>query len=143
MSKMDWNSLLHENLTAYNKENIKICDFKEPVILFFTSLSCVHCIDLLPNLNEISDLDTQAKIILFSDGEIEEIADMRQYFNWEFTVIPYDDAEKQNLFTDLKFPFMAKFDEHKNLITQGTIYNTDDYKAAMNHMEAMNFIERR
>lgn len=123
---------IKEKFTDANGIEVKIDQIKGEVILFFTSLYCADCIDLLPHLKGIDSYAEDHTIILFSDGANNEINDMIEYFEWEFSVISSAEHSITNYTTGFKFPFMMMLDEHKNLGCHGTTYNREDIIFKMN-----------
>ena len=111
-----------------NEVNIDYGD--EKVVLFISSLSCVHCIDLLPHLNEIRDLNINSTLVLFSDGSPEELSDMIEYFEWSFQVVSYKKGDLKEFLPDLILPFTIFLDNNKKLQNVATIYNKEDFRIA-------------
>jgi len=56
-----------------------------PMIVCFVSLYCKVCIDLLPDLNEVS-----GNFILITDGSLEENKEIQNAFNYIFPIISLD-----------------------------------------------------
>ncbi|KQO10862.1 TlpA family protein disulfide reductase [Paenibacillus sp. Leaf72] len=96
-------------------------------ILFFTSLYCIHCIDLLPHLIEIQKLVEESTIILFSDGSSEELSDMINYFDWPFQVLRYEESNMEDYFPQVMLPFTVILDTNNKVKHVATIYNKNDF----------------
>lgn len=76
-----------------NREN----SFEENYFVFFLSLSCTICIDLLPEMGDVAEL-TKNPFLLVTDGEIEENNEIINYYNFTFDIISFaDDFRKFNI----------------------------------------------
>ncbi|MFD2114264.1 TlpA family protein disulfide reductase [Paenibacillus yanchengensis] len=120
------NELLKTDFTSSHGGSLEINKINGEVILLFTSLYCTHCIDLLPELNEINSLLENSSMVLFTDGKIQEIREMVEFFNWTIPVVSYDEYNLNNYIPDIKLPFMLVLDGNKNVLSHGTIYNKTD-----------------
>ena len=99
-------------------------------VIFFTSLHCMYCIDLLPHLNEIAKLSSGFSLILISDGNDSEIADMIDFFKWDFPIISCEESIIYKYLNGIKYPFMILLNENNDLLAKGTIYNEIDFQIA-------------
>lgn len=73
-----------------NRFPFELLKLEEPItrksVFCLISLSCTHCIDLLPELKRINDSNT---FILVTDGTEEDNAEIHKYFNFTFPIISY------------------------------------------------------
>ncbi|TPH12475.1 alkyl hydroperoxide reductase [Brevibacillus laterosporus] len=93
--------------------------------LVFVSVFCSYCIDLLPHLRSISQRQNM-QLYLFSDGEIEDHAEMVDYFEWEFPVIQLKHNEMNEIFEVTYHPFLLFADSKGVIVSKGDIYNAVD-----------------
>jgi thiol-disulfide isomerase/thioredoxin len=119
-----------EFLNLNGEEKMVLERIEGKKVVFFTSLYCLYCIDLLPHLNDIMKLSPDFSLILFSDGSVSEIADMINYFNWKFPVISFEEQVINRYLAGIKYPFMIVLNENNDLLTKGTIYNKIDFQLA-------------
>ncbi|MED1789909.1 alkyl hydroperoxide reductase [Brevibacillus laterosporus] len=94
--------------------------------LVFVSVFCSYCIDLLPHLRSISQRQNM-QLYLFSDGEIEDHAEMVDYFEWEFPVIQLKHNEMIEIFEVTYHPFLLFADSKGVIVSKGDIYNAVDF----------------
>lgn len=127
LSQNKINELFQEEFISFDGSVLNINEINSGVILLFTSLYCIHCIDLLPELNEINNVMENSSLILFTDGKAHEIREMVEFFKWNFLVVNYDQDNLKTFFPDIKLPLMIALDENKILLTHGTIYNKTDF----------------
>ncbi|WP_201716132.1 TlpA family protein disulfide reductase [Rossellomorea arthrocnemi] len=113
--------------------NLKFFDFNREQVIFkgncifvFVSNYCAHCIDLLPELQGISDAGN-SKLILFSTGDISDNEEMHKYFNWNFQVVQLNEDEMEKYFGVVTLPFCMIINKNQ-VVKKGVIYNMDDYK---------------
>ncbi|NKX61713.1 hypothetical protein [Bacillus cereus] len=71
-------------------ENLMNISNKSPWLLGAISLSCMKCIDLLPKISEIAN-SYKGEFILVTDGSIEDIDEIKDYFGFEFNIISFGD----------------------------------------------------
>lgn len=119
-------------ITEINDFEQKLITFDKNKIhaLIFTSVYCVRCIDFLPYIKEMYDKH-DLEFILFSDGDLEEIKEMKDYFNWTFPIVKMDE-KISNIFNISFLPFVMFIDESMRIINKGVIYNDSDFKTILN-----------
>lgn len=108
------------NNAAYNFKSIK-----NMTAIFFTSVYCVRCIDLLPHINKIKKKH-HLDIVLFSTGEHDDHEEMIDYFNWDFPVISLDQNEMIELFNLKGTPFCFLVNEN-GILRSEFIYDENDF----------------
>lgn len=64
----------------------------EDNILLFLSLSCRHCLDLLPKLNQMPN-----NFLMYIDQEFEVAQEIRKHFNFSFPIIHITQEEYYQL----------------------------------------------
>ncbi|MEC0231973.1 MULTISPECIES: TlpA family protein disulfide reductase [Paenibacillus] len=96
-------------------------------VLLFTSMHCVHCIDLLPHIQTMAENYPDFSFRLFSTGDEEDHRSMSEYFKWEFPVYSMDQSDMEAYFAITFMPFMMLADRAKTVVAKGVIYNADDF----------------
>lgn len=114
--------------SGYNNNNqlIEIKDFSDSVI-FFISLTCSYCIDLLPHLSSIENKLTSDNILLISTGSIEENKELVTYFGWKFNVLHFDLKDIKEIFGIRKFPSLLLIDNLNNIRLKSIVYDFEHY----------------
>ncbi|WHX49610.1 hypothetical protein QNH46_02675 [Paenibacillus woosongensis] len=80
-------------------------------IYLVISLSCMHCIELIPHLNELNSKDT---FYLITDGNDNDNQEIRKEFKYEFEVYSYTKPyDRINIY---KTPTALLVDENGNII---------------------------
>ncbi|MGM7684522.1 peroxiredoxin family protein [Cytobacillus sp. Hm23] len=115
--------------TMKNWDNtyINLFPLKQRTALFFVSLGCYNCIDLLPFIKEIQ-LQWNIDIILFSSGSKEDHAEMADYFKWSFSIISLETDDMEKVFNVTHLPFTIIVDDAGKVINKGVVYNNEGFK---------------
>ncbi|MFC5700182.1 thioredoxin-like domain-containing protein [Cohnella faecalis] len=100
--------------------------------LFFVSVTCIHCVDLLPYLSEIEE-QRQFRILLFSAGEREDHEAMVDFFGWTFPVVSMNSSEMKALFQVEYLPFAIVANEQGIVSSKGVLYNANDFGLLVRH----------
>ncbi|MVO98601.1 TlpA family protein disulfide reductase [Paenibacillus lutrae] len=100
-------------------------------LLLYTSVHCVHCIDLLPHLNKIAENYPSFSIQLFSTGDEGDHQSMSDYFGWDFPIYSMDQSDMNAYFEVTFLPFMILVDQTGTVAAKGVIYNADDFDQIM------------
>lgn len=98
-------------------------------ILIFVSNYCVHCIDLLPEIEKISKDFPEYELIIFSTADVEENIEILEYFKWTFPIINLSENEMEKYFSVVKLPFCIVMSN--SLIKNAVIYNALDFNHLM------------
>lgn len=117
-------TILSRNLINLYEKNQSIIS-KQNSILFFLSTYCIHCVDLMPYINEINK-KYQLKAYLFSNGNEEDHNEMIEYFAWDFPIIQMEEAEMLEHFNVSILPYFMLINRNNHVVTKGVIYNDSD-----------------
>jgi len=90
--------------------------------LIFISLYCTFCNDLLPHLKNISE-KYDLKVILFTDGNVEENNEMIDYFEWQFSVFTISQDEMIEYFKIKNLPYVLVINQNNQVVSHGNIYD--------------------
>lgn len=110
----------------HNDSIVEVKDFSNGII-FFISLTCSYCIELLPHLSKIEREIAPRKMILMSTGSSEENRELLTYFEWDFKVLQLD-KKSEKLFGVKKFPsvlFTAK--SSNEIIHNSIVYDYEHF----------------
>ncbi|AKF95753.1 redoxin domain-containing protein [Brevibacillus laterosporus] len=116
----------HIHFTNWDSSQLELKFLPKGVALVFVSVFCSYCIDLLPHLRSISQ-SQDMQLYLFSDGEIEDHAEMVDYFEWDFPVIQLKHQEMNEIFKVSYHPFLLLTDSKGVIISKGDIYRAEDF----------------
>jgi len=97
-----------------------------PVALFFVSLYCVHCVDLLPHLREIRE-SHGIPIVLFSNGDDDDHEEMSKYFAWDIRTVSLDKDAMEEAYEVTAFPFCIVADETRRVAAKSVVYTAEDF----------------
>ncbi|MED1666023.1 peroxiredoxin family protein [Brevibacillus laterosporus] len=114
------------HFTNWDSSKLELNFLPKGAALVFVSVFCSYCIDLLPHLRSISQRQNM-QLYLFSDGEIEDHAEMVDYFEWEFPVIQLKHNEMNEIFEVTYHPFLLFVDSKGVIVSKGDIYNAVDF----------------
>ncbi|MGW9128329.1 hypothetical protein ACWGPW_25470 [Paenibacillus chitinolyticus] len=70
--------------------NIETSNNTNRCLIICISFSCMHCINLLPNISSITK-NYNEQIVMITDGSFEQNEEIRGYFNFEFKIISVDE----------------------------------------------------
>lgn len=104
-------------------------------VLLFTSVHCVHCIDLLPHIQTMIENYPSFSFHLFSTGDEEDHRSMSEYFGWNFGVYSMDQSDMEACFEVTFLPFMMLLNQTGAVAAKGVIYNADDFDQLMKFVE--------
>jgi hypothetical protein len=113
-------------LDNWDGSSIDMNTFKQKSALFFVSLSCHHCVDLLPHLQEIQS-HSKIDILLFSTGTKEDNAEMVEYFEWDFPVISLEVESMEEIFKIEFMPFVLIVEQTGFVVNKGVVYHLNDF----------------
>lgn len=102
-----------------------------PRVVLFGSMHCVHCIDLLPHIEQMTKKYTNCSFALFSTGDEEDHKSMIDYFRWEFPVYSLDQSDMEAYYSVTYLPFMILTDESGKVIAKGVVYNFEEFDRIM------------
>lgn len=107
------------NLTTLTGQKIKLSDYKEPVVLLFTSPTCDPCKRLLAKLNDFIIEFPRLNIIVFSiDTNLKE----HQLPNLRCPIVPLPDRKLyEEEFEGEVTPFGFLIDENRKVVSKGII----------------------
>lgn len=114
-----------ENYTDQNQKSINIIKYDTKVLMLFISMYCVRCIDLLPYLKDVSNIEGTS-VVLYSTGSFDDHKSMEEYFGWDFPVIAINSEEMNKDFGVHLHPFCMLVDVHHAVINKGPVFNYDD-----------------
>ncbi|TPG68009.1 alkyl hydroperoxide reductase [Brevibacillus laterosporus] len=115
------------HFTNWDSSQVELNFLPKGTALVFVSVFCSYCIDLLPHLRSISQCEDM-QLYLFSDGEIEDHAEMADYFEWEFPVIQLKHKEMSEIFEITYHPFLLVTDSQGVIVSKGDIYHVEDFR---------------
>lgn len=110
--------------TSFNNE-LKLSQYKDPVVLLFTSPSCGPCKKLLSNLNDLIIEFPKLNIVVFSiDTKKEDILP-----NLRCPVIALEDRKLfEEVFKGEVTPFGFLLDENTKVVSKGIINDNNSIK---------------
>jgi hypothetical protein len=124
------NSYLHLD-SFIDKEKLNILELEEKgtYIICFLSLSCRHCLDLLPSL---TNLNGNFRIFINQEGEVAN--EIKDYFKFSFPVLGID----QRIYVDLDIentPFLVVIKNARVIyLTENTdLYNIQELQSKYTH----------
>ncbi|SEN75698.1 Thioredoxin [Paenisporosarcina quisquiliarum] len=112
----------------YGKE-IRLGNNSNYILIFFSNY-CVHCIDLLPEIEKISKDFPEYELIIFSTAAVEENLEIVKYFKWTFTIINLSEKEMEKYFSVVKLPFCIVM-SNSLILKNAVIYNALDFNHLM------------
>ncbi|WP_368936299.1 hypothetical protein [Bacillus sp. SH8-8] len=105
-------------------EQLTIIKHKSPWLLCAISLSCMKCIDLLPKISKIAD-SYKGEFLLATDGSIEDIEEIKEFFKFNFEVISFgDELIVEGGFQET--PTMCLIDENNKIIAMRVIEDIEN-----------------
>jgi thiol-disulfide isomerase/thioredoxin len=109
---------------TFNNE-VKLSQYKDPVVLLFTSPSCGPCKKLLSNLNDLIIEFPKLNILVFSiDTKKEDSLP-----NLRCPVIPLEDRKLfEEVFKGEVTPFGFLLDENRKVVSKGVINDNNSIK---------------
>lgn len=111
----------------YNSEIIDLKTKNTPSALFFLSITCNTCLKLMPQINDVKKENTGYLFYVFTDGEIEDNAEMSEYYNWDFPVFKLSSNEMLQNFNITYNPFVVIIDSLGIVESKGVVYETEDF----------------
>ncbi len=94
-------------------------------IYCFITLTCEHCIDLLPQINDFIRSD-QGEFILCIVAKSEDIREIVEYFDFGFSTIQVSSERLRNQFMVPQTPFAYIVDSDYKVLAGRVIYNSAD-----------------
>lgn len=119
-------------LKKWDGEEFDLVQVSKPLALLFVSVYCSHCVDMLPDVSYLhSKLGLQ--IVLFTNGNNQDIEEMVDYFKWQFPCISLDEELMESLFNVVVFPFLILLDSTGAVEKKAVVYNKADMLFLVNH----------
>ncbi|PFU76109.1 hypothetical protein COK91_30050 [Bacillus cereus] len=98
--------------------------YDDPWLLCAISLSCMKCIDLLPNIQKIESV-YNGGFLLVTDGSIEDIEEIKQYFKFNFNIISFGkELTVEGGFQET--PSLCLIDKNNKIIAMEVIDDIED-----------------
>ncbi|MGG4108575.1 thioredoxin-like domain-containing protein [Paenibacillus lautus] len=119
-----------EDSTTQTSNNILAC---------YISLYCVDCIELLPDLKELSE-SFNGEFLLFTDGNEEENKEIRDYFKFSFMVRSYTKEELANKYKVVATPYVYVLDSSWSIICGENINDSEELKELLEELKLLNHI---
>lgn len=94
-------------------------------LLCFISLSCLDCIDLLPQLQEVTD-QYSGNFSLFVEASNEEIDEIKSHFKFEFPLFSLKREDLPLKYRVFTTPYAYLIDSNKCVIKGQNVYNSSD-----------------
>lgn len=118
---------INQNTTFENWDSSKVDLFKNnrKSVLIFTSLYCVVCVDLLPDLKQLSS-EFDANWVLFSNGTLEDHEEMVAYFEWEFPVVRLNPPEMETYFDVKGTPSLIVLESDGTVLVNEIVKTKED-----------------
>ncbi|WP_340012221.1 hypothetical protein MHI32_09525 [Paenibacillus sp. FSL H7-0690] len=113
---------------SYFDQNGNEIIIKNNTILFFISIYCVRCIQIMPFIKKISN-SKKVDFVLFSNGSHEDHKEMISRFKWKFPIIAIDDEHLERDFFIKTHPFFLIVDNFQTVYKKGTINNLEELKS--------------
>ena len=100
--------------------------------IFFVSVTCMNCIDLLPYLSEI-ETKFGYSIVVLSAGARDDHEAMIDYFGWSFPLVGMSMDEMKKWFQIEYLPFVILTSSDGKVSNKGVVYHADDFGFLVKH----------
>ncbi|OMD16935.1 hypothetical protein BSK66_09080 [Paenibacillus odorifer] len=101
-------------------------------LIFFISVDCARCIELLPFISLISQNYNDYHLYIFSTGDEEINKEIRDYFEWKFPVITLSSKEMDDVYKVKIHPFVIISNNTGKVVNKGVVYNSNDMMMLIN-----------
>lgn len=127
IDKMIEKNIVEYKFNNWNGEQINLSEYDKNIVLFFVSLECYHCVEMLPEISKIIE-KYSLEVILFSTGNNEDSKEMIEFFEWNFPIISLTAEEMSNYFDIGLLPSVLFLNKECYVDKKGVIYNINDFK---------------
>lgn len=108
-------------------------------ILFFISLHCVRCIDLLPEIKKVREPNTE--ILLFSSADQEDLQELAHFFQQKISIVSLSREQAKLDFQVYDYPFCVVADTSHCIYSKGAAYNAVDVMELIHHRGGSKFLK--
>jgi|GEM_PF-6762244 len=102
-------------------------DSSKDKVYCLISLTCMHCVDLLPYLNNFAS-SYSGELYLLCNCTSEEMTDLIQYFDYKFKLIQ---VTEEDIFQNLgikQTPYAMHLSNQFEVLNESIVYNDDDMR---------------
>ncbi|MEC0231595.1 thioredoxin domain-containing protein [Paenibacillus alba] len=118
--------ILTQTFRSYDGNDIELNFASNGATLICLSLYCSHCVDLLPQISVIRE-QSGLEVYLFIDGDKEDLVELSEYFQWDFSLILLSTDQMFSCFQVSHHPFVIVVDGYGIVKSKGIIYNAEDF----------------
>lgn len=107
-------------------EEIQLIHNHKDTVLWFISMFCPVCLELIPHIKSMYDGNRQ--FVVFLDGDSLDCMEIKTYFKWDFPLISLNSYEMEEKFEVIYHPFAIVLDSNGIVIKKGEISNSSHFK---------------
>ncbi|WP_410770612.1 hypothetical protein [Fontibacillus sp. BL9] len=105
---------------------IHLHSIRETKVLLFISMHCVRCMELVPELQQITL--SHARLILFSTGSDEDHKELDEFLQRKWPIVSLSPEQMEQDFLIRSHPFGLVADENQQICDKGTVYTSNELK---------------
>lgn len=123
--------ILDKSYTNQHITTLNLRAIQKKKVLFFISLHCVRCIDLLPEIKKVREPNTE--IIIFYSGNEEDQQELAQFYQQKISIVSLSREQALHDFQVQDYPFCVVADANHYIYSKGAAYNAMDVMELIHH----------
>ncbi|NQX45455.1 hypothetical protein HQN87_08950 [Paenibacillus tritici] len=124
--------LLYKNYKNHQGVSMNLHETKGGKVLFFLSVFCIRCLELIPEIIKMSDDVPNTTIFIFSNGTEKDHQEMESIFPLGVNIIGLNDEEMEEEYSVSLHPYYFLVDKNNIVYSKGNIKSIDHIKERIN-----------